>query len=78
MRNFLKAFGMFLLLNSIMHQGYSLLHRKPLLKFEIKALFRQYTTQTQKQKKTHSSIHTSLRTESSIRKYYTGKMIYNR
>ncbi|KAE9524071.1 hypothetical protein AGLY_015552 [Aphis glycines] len=37
---FLKAVGKCLLFTSIMHQGYSLFHRKPPPKFEIEALFR--------------------------------------
>ncbi|KAE9526937.1 hypothetical protein AGLY_013585 [Aphis glycines] len=36
---FLKTVGKCLLLTCIMHQGYSLFHRKPPLKLEIEALF---------------------------------------
>ncbi|KAE9528889.1 hypothetical protein AGLY_012464 [Aphis glycines] len=69
---FLKNVGKFLLLTSIMHQGYSLCHRKPPPKFEIKALFRLVMLYTDTQKKPQiivESIHSSLRSESKIYKW---------
>ncbi|KAE9530857.1 hypothetical protein AGLY_011319 [Aphis glycines] len=52
---FLKIVGKCLLLTSIMHQEYSLCHRKPPLKFEIEALFRlvMLYTDTKTKKNTH-------------------------
>ncbi|KAE9528495.1 hypothetical protein AGLY_012066 [Aphis glycines] len=58
-----------LLLTSIIHQGYSLFHRKPPLKFEIEALYRLVLLYRHKKKNTPiivESIHSSLRLESKI------------
>ncbi|KAE9524486.1 hypothetical protein AGLY_015119 [Aphis glycines] len=50
---FLKTVGKCLLFTSIMHQGYSLFHRKPSPKFEIEALFRLVMLYTDTKKKTY-------------------------
>ncbi|KAE9525429.1 hypothetical protein AGLY_014229 [Aphis glycines] len=66
---FLKTVGKCLLLTCIMHQGYSLFHRKSPLMLEIEELFRLVMLYTDtKTKKTKNiivkSIHSSLRLES--------------
>ncbi|KAE9521322.1 hypothetical protein AGLY_018280 [Aphis glycines] len=50
--NFLKTVGKCLLLTCIMHQGYSLFHRKPTPKFEIEALYRLVMLYTDTKKNT--------------------------
>ncbi|KAE9525447.1 hypothetical protein AGLY_014247 [Aphis glycines] len=52
----LKTIGKYLLLTSIMHQEYSLCHRKSPLKFEIEALFRQVMLYRHK-KNQHTSLY---------------------
>ena len=52
---FLKTVGKCLLLTSITHQGYSLLHWKPPPKFEIEALFRLNMLYTDTKKKKRAS-----------------------
>ncbi|KAE9545419.1 hypothetical protein AGLY_000962 [Aphis glycines] len=75
---FLKTVGKCLLFTSIMHQGYSLFHRKPPPKFEIEALFRLVMLYTdKKKKKTYiivKLIHSSLRSESKTIKKRTDIM----
>ncbi|KAE9533243.1 hypothetical protein AGLY_009284 [Aphis glycines] len=53
---FLKTVGKCLLFTSIMHQGYSLFHRKPPPKFEIEALFRLVMLYTDTKTKKHTSF----------------------
>ncbi|KAE9544141.1 hypothetical protein AGLY_001830 [Aphis glycines] len=61
---FLKTVGKRKLFTSIMHQGYSLLHRKPPPLFEIGALFRlvMMCTDTKKKKKKKNIHHCKINT----------------
>ncbi|KAE9545690.1 hypothetical protein AGLY_001233 [Aphis glycines] len=71
---FLKTVGKCLLLTTIMHQGYSLCHRKPPPPFFSPLC----CTQIQKKKHTHiivKSIHSSLHSESKILLLIPGKNI---
>jgi len=63
---FLKTTGQFLLLISIIHQGFSLFYQKPPLKFEIEEWFRQVMLYTDKNKKNTPTIIKSIHSSTSL------------